>query len=535
LLRKIIVLILFCFYPIIFSCSAPGPLNNISQTGTKEFTSNIYRVNFTYPANLKIVKTFANLNELKDSTILLKNDSGNNFQELEDEYLKKAKDFYGQNPVITDYKINQVTLKLIEKKDKTENDISIIIGKYPNPYKYALLEPEVSSFVFIVQSKYLGNLIKTINFNISSKQYLTQVMDIVQEYSIVKDKINWDAWKKLVTDNFEATKDLSGSIKLGLKNLNDNHSSFWSKEFAEAIVNGNDKGIGIDFLPYNGNNIIFIVFPGSPADKAGIKVGDIILANTENPDQSIFLKLKRENQNEEFSVTLIPDNFETNIEPIVKLINNNIAYVELPGSTGDYAYQKYPNIVNEKIKDLLEKYNIDGWIIDLRRNTGGATWPILNAVGPIIGEGNIGSRLDSKGQVFIWKYSAGTIFYGDQIYSKLLDEPFKLKNSSPPVSVLISNTTASAGEGAAIAFKGRAKTWFIGESTNGKTTGNNTFIFNDGSWLNIADSVNIDRNGNKYFAPVKPDLFMNVDWKYFADQDKDQVIKSALEWLKINI
>ena len=526
------------------SCATQNTLNqgitNNEKIVFNEFISQIYRINFKYPKSLKIVNTFDNLNDLKENNILLKNYSKNNFQELEDEFSLKAKNFYGQTPLIKDYKITtekqDTFIKIIENNniDKS-NEFSIIIGKYPKPYKFALLEPEVNCFVLIIQKKYLNDLIKTIDFNISPMQYLTGIMNIVQEYSIVKDKINWDDWRKQVTNNFEKSKDLSSSIKFALKNLNDHHSSFWSKEFAASIVNGTDKDIGIDFLPYKGNNIIFIVFPNSPADKAGIKIGDIILAKKENLDKSISLKLKRETQNEEFDLKLIPDNFDTNIEPSVRIINNNIGYVELTGSTGDYAYQKFPNIVNEKIKDLLNKYNIDGWIIDIRRNTGGATWPMLNAVGPIIGEGNIGSRLDSTGQKYIWKYSNGTIYFGDKIYSQLNVEPFKLKKQFPVVAVLTSNTTASAGEGVAVAFKGRDKTYFIGENTIGKTTGNNTFILSDESWLNISDTVSVDRNGNKYFDPVKPDLFINVDWKYFGNENKDYVIKSALEWLEKNV
>lgn len=542
---KKIIIILFGLNSILLSCVAPNSLNqdvtnNNQKIQLNDFISQIYRIHFKYPQSLKIVNNFDNLKDLKENNIFLKNDSRNNFQELENEFTLKAKNFYGQNPVIKEYKITtekqDTSIKIIESnKIEKNNEFSIVIGKYPKPYRYNLLEPEVKSFVFIIQNKYINDFIKTIDFSISSKQYLTGVMNIIQEYSIVKEKINWNNWRKEVSDNFEKTKDLSTSIKFGLKNLNDNHSSFWSKEYSNSIVKGTDKDIGIDFLPYKGNNIIFVVFPNSPAYKAGIKVGDIILSKKENPDKSISLKLKREIQNnEEFEVKIIPDNFLTNIEPSVRIIKNNIAYVELTGSTGDYAYQKYPNIVNEKIKDLLNKNDIDGWIIDLRRNTGGATWPMLNAVGSIIGEGNIGSRLDSSGQKHIWKYMNGTLYFGDKIYSKLNVEPFKLKKQLPSVTVLISNTTASAGEGVAIAFKGREKTFFIGENTIGKTTGNNTFILSDESWLNISDTVNIDRNGNKYFDPIKPDLFVNVDWKYFENDNKDNVIKSALEWLEKN-
>lgn len=204
----------------------------------------------------------------------------------------------------------------------------------------------------------------------------------------------------------------------------------------------------------------------------------------------------------------------------------------MTGSTGTYAYQKYPNIVHNKIKTLTEKNKIDGWIIDLRKNTGGATWPMLNSIGYLLGNGNIGGRLDNLGYTNLWKYLNGKFFLGDQLVSELKTEYFKVKEENQPVIVLISNTTSSAGEGVAIAFKGRENTYFIGENSDGRTTGTNTFILNDGSWLNIANTVNIDRNGEKYFNPIKPDLLDIVDWKYFGDDKKDSNIINALTWFK---
>lgn len=497
--------------------------NNIKNN---EFTSHIYRLNFKYPSNIQIGYDLKNNKNFLDKNIIIKNYSIDKSSNLEKDLTSFLKEISNTN----------IEIKELNKPEKikyiSNNDISIIFGKYPNKYKYSLTNSEVDSFSIITNKKYTDQIITSLNFKMSENQYLTGAIDIIKSNSILGSEFDWENWEKEVIYNFENTKKINESIKFALKNLDDNHSTFWDKEHGESIIKGNDKFTGIDFLPYiNNQYIIFEVFPNSPAEKQGLEIGDIITSKINNSDGTTSFKLKRELENKEWETTITPDFVNTNIEPSVKLIDSDILYIELTGSTGTYAYQEYPNIVHNKVKKILENNTIRGWIIDLRKNTGGATWPMLNAIGPLLGNGDIGSRFDNLGNKTSWKYNNGKFYSGNQLVSELKTDPFRLENNNSKICVLMSSTTSSAGEGVAISLKGKNNTYFIGEDSNGKTTGTNTFILNDGAWLNIANTVNSDRNGLKYFKSIKPDLFNYVDWKFFGDEKKDTNILKAIEWI----
>lgn len=79
-------------------------------------------------------------------------------------------------------------------------------------------------------------------------------------------------------------------------------------------------------------------------------------------------------------------------------------------------------------------------------------------------------------------------------------------NGIPPVAVLISKSTASAGEAVAIAFKGRPNVRFFGQRTTGLTTANDVFAISDGSGLFLAVMNYADRDGNRY-----PDGFAQMN------------------------
>ncbi|MCF6261995.1 MAG: S41 family peptidase [Xanthomonadales bacterium] len=67
----------------------------------------------------------------------------------------------------------------------------------------------------------------------------------------------------------------------------------------------------------------------------------------------------------------------------------NIAYIALEsfsGESNDLEAKKYAKTGHEIIQSL-ESAGVCGWVLDLRQNTGGNMWPMIAAVGPLLGEG----------------------------------------------------------------------------------------------------------------------------------------------------
>lgn len=174
-----------------------------------------------------------------------------------------------------------------------------------------------------------------------------------------------------------------------------------------------------------------------------------------------------------------------------------------------------------------------GWIVDLRRNSGGNMWPMLVGIGPVVGEGdNLGAFVDANGNVTKWYYLAGasgtTNGLTRQISAAVDRTPYALRSANPPVAVLTDSRTASSGEAIAVAFRGRSGARSFGAATAGVPTANSAHQLSDGAviWLMVA--LDMDRTGRQYVDPIPPDepLITNA-----GPTTDDNVVSAALAWL----
>ena len=98
------------------------------------------------------------------------------------------------------------------------------------------------------------------------------------------------------------------------------------------------------------------------------------------------------------------------IEPEYQLINNNIGYIMVPGFNS--ANKEIANNFAEKIQNMIKKLdsenNIKGWVVDLRKNTGGNMYPMIAGLGSLVGEGNLGYFV-AKNRKDTWKYEVNVI------------------------------------------------------------------------------------------------------------------------------
>jgi Peptidase family S41 len=82
--------------------------------------------------------------------------------------------------------------------------------------------------------------------------------------------------------------------------------------------------------------------------------------------------------------------------PTGRQIARRIGALELPAIVGSTEQvQGYAASAQHMIREL-DELGIDGWIVDLRRNTGGNMWPMLAGAGPILGEGELGAFVFCK-------------------------------------------------------------------------------------------------------------------------------------------
>jgi carboxyl-terminal processing protease len=100
----------------------------------------------------------------------------------------------------------------------------------------------------------------------------------------------------------------------------------------------------------------------------------------------------------------------------------------------------------------------------------------------------------------------------------------------PEVAVLIDHSTGSSGEAIAIAFRGRPRTRFFGEHTEGASTVNETFELSDGASLWLTIGVQADRTGRQYTSGLAPDVAI-PGGNAILPPARDPVVQSALDWL----
>ena len=173
----------------------------------------------------------------------------------------------------------------------------------------------------------------------------------------------------------------------------------------------------------------------------------------------------------------LPTAFATRRLPeghIVTAGGKNFGYVVLPrcSAKDNDGLMLYAADVRRILTDLSTQ-NPVGWIVDLRGNTGGNMWPMLTGVGPILGDGIVGSFVAADGNI-TWFYQDGKTGTRDaaglETVSLTLEDKPVLMSPSASVAVLVDSSTASSAEAITIAFHGRPNTRFFGDHTAGKST-----------------------------------------------------------------
>lgn len=161
--------------------------------------------------------------------------------------------------------------------------------------------------------------------------------------------------------------------------------------------------------------------------------------------------------------------------------------------------------------EAVDSEQVCGWMVDLRESGGGTMWPRLAALGPILDEGELGSFVGrDPDEIGFWFYRDGEAGVrtgsGDTVRTRSSRDAPRLENVRPPVAVLISPHTASAGEMVAVAFIGRERTRLFGEATFGHASANGTVPLPDGAMLVFPMAYAADRNGTVHFPSVLPDV-----------------------------
>ncbi len=266
---------------------------------------------------------------------------------------------------------------------------------------------------------------------------------------------------------------MQGAIRGMMDSLGDPHSAYMDPvEYSDATAPLEGYS-GIGAWVNTEGEFLTITEPmkGSPAETAGVKAGDQIIA-IDGVDMTgtlaelarqkvlgpagtqVVLTINREGVEQPFDVTVTRAQI-TIPSTEYKMLDNNIAYIRLnafSNTTGDE--------LHAALQELLAN-NPKGLILDLRYNSGGYLDAAIQ----------VGSEFLSDGVVAYEEYGNGTRntfnVTGDGIATQI------------PMVVLVNEWSASASELVAGALQDRGRAQLIGVTTYGKGTVQNWIALSD--------------------------------------------------------
>ncbi|MFD9302955.1 S41 family peptidase [Streptomyces sp. NPDC060048] len=317
-----------------------------------------------------------------------------------------------------------------------------------------------------------------------AEQYLTHVLDLLQNGSLDRDRVDWPEVRRQAfaeAAGAKTTADTYDAIDLAVKSLDNPHTFFLRPEQAAAM---------------------------NPSAEA---------PGTTGPPPV----------------------------PRGRLVGQKIGYVSLPTTEKIPGYAR----AGAQVVRTLDASKPCGWIVDLRKDSGGAIWPKLDVLAPLLGDGRLGAFVGADGKQSTWELNKGELSVGGEVIPKdfppsvetgesgiedyVTHNAYVLHRPRPPVAVLTGPETASAGEATLIAFRGRPESRSFGLPTAGLATGNATYPLGDGALLILTETADLDRTGRRYTnAPIAPD-----DRVDFTDRDVvrgtgDPVVDAARKWLE---
>jgi carboxyl-terminal processing protease len=272
--------------------------------------------------------------------------------------------------------------------------------------------------------------------------------------------------------------------------LEDPYSEYLNKDEMNAFsdhVNSTFTGIGAEVAMQDGNVVVVSPIKNSPAERAGIMAGDIILSVNGTALQGLDLtkaveklrgpkgtqaklKVQRKGASQPIEIIVVRD--DISLETVEsEMLENKIGLIDI---------RQFAVNTGERFAAELKQLEADGMkglVIDVRNNPGGVVQAVQEIAEIFVPEGK-------------------TIMHLEYRDGKREKTTSKGKGKPYPVVVLINEGSASASEILGAAIQESASGSLVGKTTFGKGLVQSTITLNDGSAVKLTIAKWLTPNGD---------------------------------------
>jgi len=297
---------------------------------------------------------------------------------------------------------------------------------------------------------------------------------------------------------------IDGALSGMLSSL-DPHSTYLDKEMYKQMTvdtKGEFGGLGIEIAAAEGGIRIVSPIEDTPADRAGVKAGDLIIKidNELTRDMSLSegVKKMRGKPGTSIVLTIFRKGNDTPLE--IKIVR---AVIKVKSVKSDllapgYAYlritqfqERTASLLKKQIKELKKRAGgkLAGAVLDLRNNPGGLLNQAVEVSDMFLDKGNIVSTKSRAGKNLSFDARRGDSLNG------------------LPLIVLINHGSASASEIVSGALQDHHRAVLVGTKSFGKGSVQSVVPLNDGTAIKVTTALYYTPSGRSIQATgIDPDI-----------------------------
>lgn len=339
---------------------------------------------------------------------------------------------------------------------------------------------------------------------------LDRINSLIEEYYLYEDDIDEDTL-------------IDGIYSGYAEALGDPYTEYYDEEETEALyesTSGEFSGIGATMSQNldSGEITVSNVYQDSPADKAGMKQGDIIYEvdgrSASGQDLETVVSWIKGEQGTDVTLCVLRNGEEVELTATRDIIEVQTVSSEMKDDQIGYiAVSEFDSVTYDQFEAALndlESKGMQGLVIDLRGNPGGSLTTVTDMLKLLLPEGTIVSTKDKNGN------TEEITCDGKHEFTK-------------PLAVLVNQYSASASEIFSGAIQDYGTGTIVGMTTYGKGVVQQLMDLGDGTCLKVTIAEYYTPSGRSINGTgVEPDV--EVEYEYDKNNpEADNQLDKALE------